>query len=209
MVRELAQSVDAPRVVTTPTISRYRRASMRRQISASTSGLPEQAVDGDASGQSDPFGDPFVIPSIPFIPPSIHLSIPFLHCDLTHMGSGRPRPRGRKWLARHGPSSAPGFQAPTQRLPVLGATCAITSFDRASLVFTTTVGPIKVADWGTTRSPPPKAGASSPETWTDHRGWLREGAVRADQRRGRLSPCRDGMEQTLGRIAAVAEAGSA
>ena len=86
------------------------------------------------------------------------------------------------------------------------STGEITSLDPGhSFAFLTTVGPIKVAEWGYEVTPT-DAGCRISETWTDRRGGLMKVlsklATGVDDRE---SHNRDGMQQTLRRIAATAE----
>ncbi len=68
---------------------------------------------------------------------------------------------------------------------------------------------LKVAEWGYTFEPT-ATGCRVTETWTDRARSHREDARQAvDRRRDRAAHNRAGMEQTLERLAAVAESSSA
>jgi len=132
--------------------------------------------------------------------------------DVTRMGEWSPENEGGDWLD---PATAtqPGakFRGRNRRGKRSWKTVATVLASDPGRVFSfrVTAGPVKVADWTYTLEPT-AAGCRVTETWTDHRpGWFKPVGHLATGVADRASHNRAGMEQTLGRLAAVAEQSSA
>lgn len=128
--------------------------------------------------------------------------------DVTRMGEWSPENQGGEWL--HGASVAQAgakFRA-TNRVGAKSWKTVATVVDAEPgrrFSFRVSAGPVKVAQWAYTFE---AAGdrCRVTESWTDLRpGWFKPVAQLATGVRDRTAHNRNGMEQTLERLAAAAE----
>lgn len=131
--------------------------------------------------------------------------------DVTRMGEWSPENEGGEWL-RGATAAAPGakFRARNRVGSHSWQTVStVTDAEPARrFAFRVTAGPVPVADWGYTFEPTP-TGCRVTESWTDRRpGWFTVIAKRVTGVRDRETHNRQGMTETLERLAAAAESGA-
>jgi len=131
--------------------------------------------------------------------------------DVTRMGEWSPENVGGKWL-RGATSAEPGakFRGANRigwrRWSTVGT--VVDAEPGRAFSFRVSSFGIPVADWGYSFEQTP-TGCRVTESWTDHRpGWFRPLAQLATGVSDREAHNRAGMQQTLERLAAVAEARS-
>ena len=132
--------------------------------------------------------------------------------DVTRMGEWSPENEGAVWLGgATGPQAGAKFRG-TNRIGKRSwkTAATITEVDPGRhLTFRVALGPIPVADWSYTVEPT-ATGCRLTETWTEQRpGWLKPISRIATGVADRPTTNRAGIEQTLERLAASAESGSA
>jgi len=129
--------------------------------------------------------------------------------DLRRMGELSPENTGGMWInGATGPDVGAQFRGTNSNGDKHWATTAV--IERAergtSFVFTTHVGPIKIARWGYTFEPVDN-GTKVTETWDDMRNWVakKAGTVSSGVS-NRLTHNRETMEVTLANLARAAHA---
>ena len=130
--------------------------------------------------------------------------------DVTRMGEWSPENEGGEWLGVTAAQPGAKFRARNRVGGRSWKTVAavVDAEPGRRFSFLVTAGPVKVADWSYTFEPTP-SGCRVTESWTDRRpGWFKPIARLGTGVGDRAAHNRTGMEQTLERLAAVAESGS-
>jgi len=132
--------------------------------------------------------------------------------DVTRMGEWSPENEGGEWLS-DATAARPGarFRARNRVGKRSWRTVAavVDAEPGRRFSFRVSAGPVKVADWAYTFEPTPN-GCRVTESWTDLRpGWFKPLARLGTGVGDRAAHNRAGMDETLERLAAVAESGSA
>jgi uncharacterized protein YndB with AHSA1/START domain len=131
--------------------------------------------------------------------------------DVTRMGEWSPENEGGEWLgdattAESGARFRARNRVGKKSWKTVAAVIDVEPGHRFS--FRVSAGPVKVADWSYTFEPTPN-GCRVTESWTDLRpGWFKPIARLGTGVGDRATHNRTGMEQTLERLAAIAESGS-
>lgn len=132
--------------------------------------------------------------------------------DVTRMGEWSPETTACSWKGgATGPAVGARFVGRNRNGRRQWSTgCQVVAADPGrSFAFEVTVGPLKVARWSY-RMEPTDQGCRVTETWTDQRGAIAKLAGGpASGVKDREAHNRAGMEQTLERLAAAAEAAAA
>jgi uncharacterized protein YndB with AHSA1/START domain len=128
--------------------------------------------------------------------------------DLTRMGEWSPENVGGRWVkGATGPAPGARFKGENRNGDKSWATeVKVLDCEPAErFSFLVTVGPMKIAEWAYDFEEI-EGGCRVTETWTDRRGWLaKKASGPASGVKDRREHNRHGMEQTLARLAAVAE----
>lgn len=128
--------------------------------------------------------------------------------DVTRMGEWSPENEGGEWIGgASGPTSGARFRSRNRVGKRSWKTVAtVTDAEPGRrFAFRVTAGPVPVADWAYAFEPT-ASGCRVTETWTDRRpGWFVPIAKLATGVRDRASHNRQGMTETLERLATVAE----
>jgi uncharacterized protein YndB with AHSA1/START domain len=131
--------------------------------------------------------------------------------DITRMGEWSPENTGGKWLkGASGPAVGAKFQGTNRTGKKKWSTkCKVVAAEPGQrFAFDVDVGPMAVATWSFDIEAD-DAGCTITETWTDRRGRLAKTLGKAATGvADRTSHNRAGMEQTLDRLAAAAQAGA-
>jgi hypothetical protein len=131
--------------------------------------------------------------------------------DVTRMGEWSPENQGGEWLGGVTTAQAGARFRATNRVGQRSwkTVAAVVGADLGRrFSFRVSAGPVKVAEWTYTFEATP-TGCRVTESWTDLRpGWFKPVARLATGVGDRATHNRSGMEQTLERLAAVAESGS-
>jgi uncharacterized protein YndB with AHSA1/START domain len=129
--------------------------------------------------------------------------------DITRMGEWSPENTGGKWLkGASGPAVGAKFQGTNRNgKKKWSTTCKVVAAEPGQrFAFDVDVGPLAIATWSFDIQAV-DAGCSITETWTDRRGRLaRMLGGPASGVADRTTHNRAGMEQTLDRLAAAAQA---
>lgn len=132
--------------------------------------------------------------------------------DVTRMGEWSPETTGCSWIkGASGPSVGARFAGDNRNGSKKWSTnCTVVDATPGSrFAFEVTVGPVKVAQWAYDITPT-DAGCRVTETWTDRRSSLiKKLGKPLSGVDDRSTHNRAGMEQTLDRLAAAAEAAGA
>jgi uncharacterized protein YndB with AHSA1/START domain len=135
-----------------------------------------------------------------------------LIADVTRMGEWSPETAACEWLGRaDGPAVGARFRGRNARAGrKWSTTCQVVAADPGrAFAFDVKGGPFPVARWEY-RIEPDGNGSKVTETWTDQRGWLVNSLGKAlTGVADRATHNREGMVQTLDRLAAAAEAEAA
>jgi uncharacterized protein YndB with AHSA1/START domain len=132
--------------------------------------------------------------------------------DITRMGEWSPEATGGRWLkGATGPSVGARFSGDNRNgSKSWSTTCTVDACEPGrSFSFVASAGPLKIARWAYTITPS-ATGCTVDETWTDLRGGLvKKLGKPLSGVSDRASHNRAGMEATLDRLAAAAEAAGA